>query len=121
MVEAEMRFYWLTLGVLAVWRITHLLHAEDGPGNVFGRLRRLAGEGFWGAILDCFHCLSVWVAVLFACWQGNSWKERLLLWPALSGGAILAERLAAKPGDGEPPAAVFLEEPGDPNDLLRRQ
>mgnify|MGYP006951278468 CR=1 FL=1 len=35
--------YLLMLGILGVWRITHLLNAEDGPGNIFVRLRRLAG------------------------------------------------------------------------------
>jgi hypothetical protein len=92
-----MRFYWLTLGILAVWRITHLLHAEDGPGDIFVRLRRLAGNGFWGSLLDCFYCLSVWTAGPVAYWIAESWTERLLLWPALSGGAILIERLTSEP------------------------
>ena len=42
-----MRFYWLALGILAVWRVTHLLHAEDGPWDVLYRLRRRLGDGFW--------------------------------------------------------------------------
>jgi hypothetical protein len=53
-----MYFYRLLLGILAVWRITHLLNAEDGPWEVVVRLRRIAGEGFWGQLLDCFYCLS---------------------------------------------------------------
>jgi len=24
-------FYWLIVGILVVWRLSHLLHAEDGP------------------------------------------------------------------------------------------
>ena len=116
-----MRFYWLALGILAVWRITHLLNAEDGPWDLFVRFRRFVGEGFWGSLLDCFYCLSVWIAVPFAYWLGDSWKERLLLWPALSAGSILAERLTANPRDKEPPPAVYYEEPEDPHGLLRQQ
>lgn len=96
--------YWFILGVLCVWRITHLLAAEDGPGRIFVRVRRLAGSGFWGELLDCFYCLSFWVAAPFAWLLGNGWKERLLLWPALSGAAILLERLTA------PAAPAFAED-----------
>jgi hypothetical protein len=89
-----MHFYWLGLGVLAVWRITHLLNAEDGPWEIVVRLRRLAGSGFWATLLDCFYCLSLWIAAPFAYVIGADWMERLLLWPALSAGAIILERVA---------------------------
>jgi hypothetical protein len=102
------RLYWLALSVLGVWRITHLLHAEDGPGSVLVRLRRLAGPRFWGKLLDCFYCLSLWVAAPFAIIVGGAWVEKLLLWPALSGAAILLERwlercTAATPAYAEDP------------------
>jgi hypothetical protein len=116
-----MSFYWLALGILAVWRITHLLNAEDGPWDMFVRFRRLAGEGLWGSLLDCFCCLSVWIAAPLAYWLGENWKERLLLWPALSAGAILAERLTANGLEKEPPAAVYYEESEDHDVLLRQQ
>lgn len=103
-----MRFYWLALGILAVWRITHLLNAEDGPWDVFVRMRRAVGEGFWGALLDCFYCLNLWVAAPIAYWLGEGWKERLLLWPALSAGAIVLERLTAERRTEEaPPPATY--------------
>lgn len=88
-----MNFYWMTLGVLAVWRITHFFSAEDGPFHVGVRLRRMMGSSFFGDLLDCFYCLSVWVAIPFAFWIGSGLKEISLLWLALSGGAILLERL----------------------------
>ena len=87
-----MHFYWLTLGVLAVWRITHFFNAEDGPFSVVVRLRRLMGASIFGEILDCFYCLSVWVAIPFAFWIGSGLKQIALLWLALSGGAIILER-----------------------------
>lgn len=88
-----MRFYWLTLGVLAVWRLTHLLQAEDGPWDLIVRLRNFAGSGFWGKLLDCFYCLSLWIAAPFAWFLGQGVRERLLLWLALSAAAILLERI----------------------------
>jgi hypothetical protein len=89
-----MQFYWLMLGVLAVWRVTHLLNAEDGPWDLVVRLRQRAGTGFWAGLLDCFYCLSLWIAMPAAYGIGSRWMERFLLWPALSAGAILLERLA---------------------------
>lgn len=88
----EQKFYLLLVGALAVWRVTHLLQAEDGPWDVMLRLRQRAGNGFWGGLLDCFYCLSVWVALAFAWPCGDTIGERLLLWPALSGAAIVLER-----------------------------
>ena len=90
-----MGFYGFTLGVLCVWRITHLLNAEDGLGDLLVKLRESAGNGFWGNLLDCFYCLSLMIALPFAVWLGETLKEQVLLWPALSGGAILIERLTA--------------------------
>jgi hypothetical protein len=88
-----MKFYTLILGILAVWRITHLLNAEDGPWDALVRLRRAAGRGFVGELLDCFYCLSLWIAAPLAAALGTGIGEKLLLWPALSGAAILLERL----------------------------
>lgn len=90
-----MRFYWVSLGILSVWRITHLLTAEDGPADLLVRFRRLWGSGFWGKLLDCFNCLSLWIAVPFALWLGEDWRERFLLWLGLSAGAILLQRSTA--------------------------
>jgi hypothetical protein len=88
--------YVFTLGSLAVWRITHLFHAEDGPRKLLARLRASAGSGFWGDLLDCFYCLSLWASAPFAWFLGSGWGEKLLLWPALSGAAILLERVTSR-------------------------
>jgi hypothetical protein len=85
----------LILGALCVWRITHLLSQEAGPGAVLEKLRRIAGAGFWGQLLACFYCLSLWVAVPFALLFARGWKECALIWPALSAAAILLERITA--------------------------
>jgi hypothetical protein len=96
----------LIVAILAVWRVTHLLNAEDGPFDLVVELRRRAGDGFWGHLLDCFYCLSLWVALPVALLSGRHWRERLLLWPALSAGAILLKRLSDRP-----PAAIYAEDP----------
>jgi hypothetical protein len=115
-----MRFYWLTLGVLGVWRITHLLTAEDGPWELVVRLRRRAGKGggVWGALLDCFNCLSLWVALPVALTLGDGWRERLLLWPAISGAAILLGRLSEREEAAPIQPAPFMEDEDDV--MLRR-
>ncbi len=118
-----MKFYWLALGALAVWRITHMLHAEDGPWAIFARLQELVARGFWYELLGCFYCLSVWIAAPFAAWLGDTWKERLLLWPALSAASIVIERLSA-PGlsDSDSNPALFFEaSEGEENVLLRKE
>jgi hypothetical protein len=51
------------------------------------------GNGFWGNLFDCFYCLSLWIAVPIAALLGASIAEKLLMWPALSGAAILLERM----------------------------
>lgn len=94
----------LIVGTLAVWRATHLLHAEDGPWGIFAQIRRLAGVGFWGQLLDCFYCLSLWISILPAALLATSWREGALLWMALSGGAILLERVTAS-------TPTYVEEP----------
>ena len=91
-----MKWYLLTIGLLAAWRITHLLQAEDGPFDLIYRLRKALGNSIFGKMMDCFNCLSLWIAIPFAYYLGNSWTERILLWLALSGGAILLERIGQK-------------------------
>jgi hypothetical protein len=110
-----MHFYWFLLGALATWRVTHLLNAEDGPWGLMATLRRALGNGFWGQLTDCFYCLSLWVALPLACATGHGLQERLLLWPALSAGAIVIERLTKR----APPVATYFEEEAD-DGLLRR-
>jgi hypothetical protein len=112
----SMHFYRLTLGILAVWRLTHLLHAENGPWNLFDHLRRRFATGFWTSLIGCFYCLSLWVAAPFTLLATEGWRERLLLWPALSAGAILLERFSSRAAE---PAAYFEEE--EKNDVLLRK
>jgi len=96
------------LASLAVWRVTHLLAAEDGPFDIIANLRRAAGSSVLGKLLDCFYCLSLWVAVPFAWWLQSMWSARVLLWLALSAAAILMNRLADRFAPDPP---VYFEAP----------
>lgn len=111
-----MRYYNFLVGVLFVWRITHLLNAEDGPWDVVVRLRRAVGDGFLGQMLDCFYCLSMWVAAPLALFQEKKVGARILLWPALSAGAILLER--ATMHKIEQISTPFVEKSEDKNGML---
>lgn len=88
-------FIFILMG-LTVWRITHLLSNEDGPFDMVIKFRKLFGQGFFGTLLDCFYCLSIWVAIPFASLSGDSISEILLLWGALSGFACLLEKATNK-------------------------
>ena len=101
-------YYWFALGVLSVWRITHLLQAEDGPWEILVLLRGAVGNGVVGAMLDCFACLSLWVALPFAVCLGYGWGHGVLLWLSFSGAAMLLERMGKRESDRQPP--YFIED-----------
>jgi hypothetical protein len=111
------RVYWFMLSILCIWRVTHLLQAEDGPGDLLLSLRRMAGSGFVGKLLDCFYCLSLWVAAPVAYFVPETRLERLLWWPALSAGAIFLERMTGPRSDDTP--AVYFEDEEKSDVLLR--
>jgi len=45
---------------LITWRVTHLITEENGPDDIFVKLREK------GYIFTCFYCLSVWTGVAVA-------------------------------------------------------
>ena len=103
----------IVIGALCCWRLTHLFNAEDGPGDILVRLRRRAGNGFFGSLLDCFYCLSLWIAAPLAWFLADAWSDRALVWLSISAGACLLERAT----DRTVPVPYF-EEGGD-HELLR--
>lgn len=86
------------LASLAVWRVTHLLASEDGPGNVIAWVRRRLGHSVLGSLMDCFGCLSFWVSAPFAFMiSRRPITDAVLVWLALSGAAFLLERATSEP------------------------
>jgi hypothetical protein len=101
------------LGVLATWRVTHLLAEEDGPGDLVVRLRARAGDGWQGRLMDCFYCLSVWTAMPFALAVARRRRDAPVAVLALSGAACLLERVSA--------LGAHTQLEGGPRDVLWRQ
>ena len=85
------------LAVLATWRVTHLLANEDGPADIIVRFRALLGDSLAGKMMDCFNCLSIWIAAPAALFLSLKPLEWFVSWLALSGGACLLERFTREP------------------------
>jgi hypothetical protein len=90
--DFETRF---ALAALATWRVTHLLADEDGPGDLVVRARARLGTSVAGELMDCFYCLSVWVAAPLTLTVTQRPRTALGTWLALSGAACLLERMTA--------------------------
>ncbi len=82
--------------VIVVWRITHLVSAEDGPFDLIIKLRKLLGNSFVGKLMDCFYCLSIWIGFLAAIYGGTNLQQIIILTLYYSGAAILIEKLTNK-------------------------
>jgi Protein of unknown function (DUF1360) len=111
MSDAGIRF---GLAALATWRVTHLLANEDGPGDLIVRTRARLGESRAGELMDCFQCLSLWVAAPLSLSAARRPREAVPLWLALSGAACLLERL----GGGEEHALLWPEAVGAEGEAL---
>lgn len=113
MIEADpwLRFM---LAALAVWRATHLVALEDGPGQFLARLRGALGDSWGGMLMDCFYCLSLWIAAPLAFWMADHPAGFFVAWLALSGAACLLEAATAPP--------LMMEHlQGASNELLRNE
>ena len=111
--ETAFRFL---LAAVAAWRVTHLLACEDGPWDMLARLRRRLGRNILGKLMDCFQCLSLWIAAPFALFLRPTLVEFVLVWLAISGAACLLERARPEPVLME----RLLSAKGDPPDGLLR-
>lgn len=109
--------FWVrfVLAALATWRVTHLLASEDGPADAIVRFRARLGQGLAGGLIDCFNCLSLWIAAPAALFVSRKLLDWLFAWLALSGAACLLERLGHEPVVIQP-----LSQPkeGEVNDVL---
>ena len=85
----------------AVWRVTSLLMYEGMFDGVRARLGikrdketcvNSYPENLIGAAFSCFWCLSLIVSVLFVPFARLGIVDSVLLWPAISAGAIILER-----------------------------
>jgi len=112
--------FWIrfVLAVLATWRVTHLLASEDGPADLMVRIRARLGRGLAGSLMDCFNCLSFWIAAPAALFVSRKPLAWLFTWLALSGAACLLERLGHEPIVIQPDSQPAE---GDINNVLRSE
>jgi hypothetical protein len=91
--------FWIrfVLCILTTWRISHLLVSEDGPWEMFARLRQQLGSSPVGRLMDCFGCVSIWVAAPISLFLSRRPADLFLCWLALSGAAFLLERSHPEP------------------------
>jgi hypothetical protein len=112
--------FWMRFvpAVLATWRVTHLLAREDGPADLIFRFRARLGQTLAGKLMDCFNCLSLWIAAPLALFITRQPIDWLLVWLALSGSACLIERLGREPVIIEP---VSQLSEGESHHVLRSE
>jgi hypothetical protein len=92
-------WFWFVISVLATWRVAHLISREDGPFDIVVKVRRRCGDGFWGRLMDCPYCLSLWIAVPFAFALANTITAWVAVWLAISGGASILENALERLSD----------------------
>jgi len=98
------------LAGLATWRLAFMLVRDDGPGDVFVRLRKRLGGRSIGKLLSCVRCVGVWVGLPLAFFVGGTWIELVLVWLALAGVAALIDEWTKPP---------FIWQEDTRNELLR--
>lgn len=104
------------LAAFATWRMAQLLVRDDGPWDLMHRLRRGAGDGAFGRMLDCFNCASLWCALPLAFAVARGPMEWLLAWLGLAGVACLLDRLVHVPL-----VVQRWDERGEDHELLRAE
>jgi hypothetical protein len=110
----------VVVAALCVWRLSHLVVAEDGPRRVIARLRTTLARVLPAGLLDCFYCTSLWVAVPCALAFATGWRAQLVLALASSAGAILLDRASTRPAATEV-AVPYFEREVDHVGMLRTE
>ena len=90
-------FFRFLIAALATWRVAFLLARERGPGNMFSRLRRVAGNGVVGDAVNCVKCAGTWVAIPFTFFIGGDWVQLVVIWLALAGVTALIDEWTRPP------------------------
>ena len=98
--------YTVLLAILATWRLSNLIANEDGPFDVFARLRLRAGvyydvdsnpigKNVFARGLLCIWCVSVWIAFVVSFFDPNTVNIHTFIinWLAISAGAIFFDEV----------------------------
>jgi hypothetical protein len=120
---ASSRWLSFVLASFASYRVAHLLAREDGPGALVYRLRQRLGASFFGSLMDCMKCVSVWVAAPFAYFvAGAHVLDWFVTWLALSGCVCWLDELGQRAVSPTPPVVIerFVDQEV-PSELLRTE
>lgn len=92
---------WVTVAVLANYRIARMLASEDGPFDLFSRLNAWVGGGknWVGRGLSCPLCVGFWLALPIALLVlpllpiAIDWRSVLLLWLGIAGAQTVVQKV----------------------------
>lgn len=86
---------WITLAILATYRVSRMIALEDGPADVFSSMREWVGQKTWiGRGAHCVLCISWWLSWLVVLLLPfNSWQEYLLTSLAVAGGVVIVSKV----------------------------
>ena len=71
---------------LAAYRLSRMIVIEEGPGQVFIRLRsRFSLDSWLGRGVNCLACVSFWISGIVALLMGAAWY----VWLAGAAGVVL--------------------------------
>ena len=84
----------ILLATTAVYRISRMIVAEEGPAHIFELLRHATrDDSHWlHAGIRCPLCISFWLSLPTAVMMANSWQEFILLWFGVAGLVTLIYR-----------------------------
>jgi hypothetical protein len=74
-----------------VWRLTGFVFYDEGPFRIGARLRALLVRIGLRSVLDCFHCLSVWIALAGTLAVFGATLSSLAVWWGVAGGVSALE------------------------------
>ena len=94
-------FLWWIVVVLAVYRVSHLIAMEEGPGSIFLLLREKVNQGNWvGRGLHCVLCISFWLSLFVPVFimdnPPSHIRESVILWLGTAGAVLTLHRLTSK-------------------------
>ncbi len=90
-----MDYFIFVLAALATYRVSFMFAQEDGPFDLFSKLRGGVGQRQWyGRGLHCTLCISFWVALVAAVLASPTWVLVIPYWLGIAGAVLLMHRRA---------------------------
>jgi uncharacterized protein DUF1360 len=108
---------WFAITTLAVWRVAGFVVYDEGPLRSGSHLRAALGRLGLGALSRCFHCASIWIALIGVLVVFEISLNVVVMWWAIAGAASALELMVGGVGRrfgeiaGEDDAQIREEEP----------